>query len=251
MKYDLTCVIPLYGDNCEDTSLRMVSSLAVQKTKYKVRYLFFDDETVSEKTLEQINYLLGGRNIDFHIIASSKTSSGYKRNRGIEMSLDVSKYIWFIDQDDFLVKTDTFDIILDGLTDYPELSFAKVKFLVPDNIGEENQKIIYNIPTMPFQYIIKTEELRDLRFKIDMEYGSDIPITISLLAKGKYIKFNKDLSFQLVKEIPKFNYLLYYYNYLNTHSYMREHTYMEIDKKQKQIDDAYNVIAEVRDKYGE
>lgn len=247
--YDLTCVIPLYGENCEDTSLRMVSSLAVQKTNYKVRYLFFVDDTVSQKAIDQINYLIGGKGIEYHILASKETSSGYKRNIGIDMSLDESEFIWFIDQDDYLIKNETFDIILDSFSLYPTLNFARIMFLVPDNIGAFNEKTIYNTPTMPFQWVIRTELLRDCRFRTDVEYGSDIPITISILAKEKFIRFNKDLTFAYIKDLPRFNIVLYYYNYLNNNSYMNKHTHLEDEKKQKEIDKAYEIIAEIRDKY--
>ena len=251
MKYDLTCVIPLYGDNCENVSLKMVSSLATQETKYKIRYLFFSDKTVSDKAIEQIHYLLSGRKTEYCVIHCPDTSSGSKRNLGIQLSLDVSQYIWFIDQDDYLVKPNTFDIILDALAKYPFLNLVKIKFLAPDNITDYNQKSIYDTPTMPFLWIIKTEKLRDLRFRTDMEYGSDVPITIELLAEEGYIKFNDDetATFKYTKTIPHFEVLLYYYNYLNDHSYIRKHCLMEKDKKEKEIKAAIDVIKGIREKY--
>ena len=246
--YDLVCVVPLYGKNCEDTSLRMVSSLALQKAIHKIKYKFYYDDTVSEQTLSQIKYLLDNRNIDYDITYSELTCSGHKRNMGIKYAIENSKYIWLVDQDDYLLRNDTLEVIISICLHY-NLDIFKVSYSVPDNIGKGNEDTIRTIPTMPWQYVVRTDLLEGYAFDEVMEYGSDVPFSIRLLVMNKYMKVNKDLSVSYVKVLPAIEHKLYFYNYLNEDSYMYYHAVAGSEVKEDQREKAFAEIAKVKEEF--
>ena len=247
--YDITCVIPLYGKTCEDTSLRMVSSLALQKTDYSVKYLFYYDDTVSKDALAQIYFLFKGRNIDYDVIYSNKTCSGYKRNMGIEWAQKNSKYIWFIDQDDYLVNDDVFESTIPALLKY-NLPCIKVTYNIPDYINAFNRENILKTPTMPFQYIIRTDLIDDCRFDEDIEYGSDINYVIKFLLEQGYYKFSEDSTMlNLAKDFPTITTIQYFYNYLNENSYMNKHAVSEHKTKQEEINHAISILEKLKERF--
>lgn len=246
--YDLVCVLPLYGKNCEDVSLRMISSMALQKTTFKVKYLFYYDDTVSTKTLNQIIFLMDSRNIDYEIIKSEKTCSGYKRNLGLRYAEKNAKYVWLLDQDDYLEYEDAIDIILKYcLKENPKI--LKLLFRTPSYLDEENTKIIHSIPTMPWQYVVKTDLLDGISFKEDNEYGSDIPYSIQLLVKNGYAVVNNELTMNYVKLPPTCAIPLYYYNYLNKNSYMGNYAMFNDQDMIKQQDYGYAELRKIKEKY--
>lgn len=246
--YDLVCIVPLYGESCEDVSLRMISSLALQKTKFSVKFLFYYDNTVSKDALGQIISLFKGRHNDYDIIYSGQTCSGYKRNLGLKFAEENSKYVWLLDQDDYLLTDKVIDIALTYLLQSNDKVF-KITFRIPDYIDAENNKIIHSIPTMPWQYIIRTDLIKGYKFNENNEYGSDVPYTIRFLAMNDYIKINEDLSVTYKKMLPAVNYSLYFYNYLNPHSYMSTHLTIKEEPKHSQMDYAYSEIRKVKEEY--
>lgn len=246
--YDLVCIVPLYGENCEDVSLRMVSSLALQKTSFKVKYLFYYDSTVPKKAILQIMELLSHRNIDYDILFSEMTCSGHKRNMGLEFARKNSKYVWLVDQDDYLLRDDTIQTIL-YLCVNNNLDVFKVSYSLPDNIGEQNIKIIRSIPTMPWQYVIKTELLDGYSFNETLEYGSDVQFSIRFLAMNEYIKIAENLTIQYLRLPPAIKSNLYFYNYLNENSYMCHHAELTEGKKIVQQQEAFSEIAKIKEEY--
>ena len=246
--YDLVCVLPLYGKNCEDVSLRMISSMALQKTTFKVKYLFYYDDTVSTKTLNQIIFLMDSRNIDYEIIKSEKTCSGYKRNLGLRYAEKNAKYVWLLDQDDYLEYEDAIDIILKYcLKENPKI--LKLLFRTPSYLDEQNTKIIHSIPTMPWQYVVKTDLLDGISFKEDNEYGSDITYSIQLLVKNGYAVVNNELTVNYVELPPICAIPLYYYNYLNKNSYMGNYAMFNDQDMIKQQDYGYAELRKIKEKY--
>lgn len=246
--YDLVCVLPLYGKNCEDVSLRMISSMALQKTTFKVKYLFYYDDTVSTQALNQIVFLMDSRNIDYEIIKSEKTCSGYKRNLGLRYAEKNAKYVWLLDQDDYLEYEDSIDIILKYcLKENPKI--LKLLFRTPSYLDEQNTKIIHSIPTMPWQYVVKTDLLNGISFKEDNEYGSDIPYSIQLLVKNGYAVVNNELTMNYVELPPTCAIPLYYYNYLNKNSYMGNYAMFNDQDMIKQQDYGYAELRKIKEKY--
>ena len=243
---DLLCVIPLYGNDCERVSLRMVSSLAIQETKYDVTYLFIYDDTVSLDALINIKLLLRNSKIKFVMMKSDKQRSGYKRNKGIRYASENGfNYIWFLDQDDYIIKDNVFDPILYFLY-HNNAEVLRIGFELPDTIDEQNKKNLMITVTMPWLYIIKVELIKDYRFNEEHEYGSDVPYTIRFLANRGYIKILPDAKLRIVKEIYTSVISLYYYNYLNDNSYMGKHFHMEGSEKQEEVDYAINEILKVK-----
>lgn len=253
---DLAVIIPLYGKNCEDVSLRMISSLAIQKTKYNVEYEFYYDDTVSKSTLNQIRYLLDYRDINYNIFHCEKSASGYKRNLALEYAKENAKYVWFIDQDDYLISDYTFEYILNGLTSISGVTCLKINFAVPDKtvIGEFNYNTIIKTPTMPWLYVIRTDKLDGLYFMENMEYGSDIPYTINFLVSNGYYAFDEDgITLHQIKPFVTLNpnLPLYYYNYLNINSYMNKHAKTNGKQKEIEIEKASALLQECKDKHKE
>lgn len=244
--YDLTCIVPLYGKNCEDVSLRMVSSLALQKTRFSVKYLFYYDDTVSIHTLTQIDNLFGRRGKDYSAVYSNKTCSGHKRNLGLRFAEANSTYVWLLDQDDYLLRDDVIELILQYLNGTNGEVF-KVTFTVPDSIDEGNNQIIHSIPTMPWQYVVRTDLISGYAFNEENEYGSDVPFSIRFLVMHDYMKVNEDLSVTFKKILPAFKNSIYLYNYLNPNSYMSSHLTMKEEPKHSEMDYAYGEIRKVKE----
>ena len=246
--YDLTCVVPLYGANCEDVSLRMVSSLAIQNTNYSVKYMFYYDDTVSRKAIAQIDSLFQIHNKDYDIVYCEKSCSGYKRNKGLEYAVENSKYVWFIDQDDYLMSEYAISLILEYPLIY-NLPILRINFEIPELVNEENKKYIYGTITMPWIYIFRTDLIKKYRFGEDSEYGSDIPVTIEFLLDNGYYKFyENDIKLECIKNISYIRGKLYFYNYLNANSYMYKHAVNEGNIKDGEVDEAVNMLIKLRDR---
>ena len=248
--YDLTVILPLYGKDCEDVSLRMVSSLALQKTQFNVKYLFYFDKTVSVGAIYQIESLFRRRHPekDYDIIYSNETCSGYKRNLGLKFAEENSKYVWLVDQDDYIISDDVIEIVLKFLLGNNERAF-KISFATPDYLDEENNKIIHSIPTMPWQYIVRTDLIKGYRFREDGEYGSDVPFSIRFLVMNDYMKVNDDLTVSIKTLMPQIRNNLYFYNYLNPNSYMSTHLYKTETTKEDEREYAYSEIRKVKEEY--
>ena len=243
--YDLVCIVPLYGADCENVSLRMISSLAIQKTSYKVKYLFYYDDTVSTFAVDQVKFLMGNRKLFYDIYKVDKTCSGHKRNLGLEFAQKRSKYVWCLDQDDYLLREDAIQNILDFCLKR-NIDIFKIKYDLPGILDQENKNIISVIPTMPWQYVVRTDLINDCRFNENNEYGSDIPYSIRVLVKTGYIKINDQLSINYIKPPLSFSVSLYFYNYLNPDSYMAEHALSESSKKDHEVDYAYGELRKLR-----
>ena len=246
--YDLVCVLPLYGKDCKDVSLRMISSIALQKTKFKVKYLFYYDDSVDAEAIQQVSFLLRGRDFDIDIIHTKKSCSGYKRNLGLRYAEKNAKYVWLLDQDDYLEYEDAIDIILNYcLKENPKI--LKLLFRTPSYLDEQNTKIIHSIPTMPWQYVVRTDLLDGISFKEDNEYGSDISYSIQLLVKNKYAVINDELTMNYVELPPICSIPLYYYNYLNKNSYMGNYAMFNDQDMIKQQDYGYAELRKIKEKY--
>lgn len=246
--YDLVCIVPLYGVDCENVSLRMISSLAIQKTSYKVKYLFYYDKTVSNLAIDQVKFIMSNRDISYDVINSEQTCSGYKRNLGLDFAEKNSKYVWCLDQDDYLLREDAIQNILRTCFE-DNIDIFKIKYNLPDIIDEQNRNIISVIPTMPWQYVVRTDLIDDCRFNEENEYGSDIPYSIKLLVKTGYIKVNDKLTINYLKLPKTFSISLYFYNYLNPLSYMTEHATAQSDKKNKEVEYALGELRKLREQY--
>ena len=243
--FDLTCVIPLYGDTCEQVSLRMIASLAVQQTRYNVHYMFMYDNTVPLSVMKNIGCLLSGKQQFDFVNCADKTCSGYKRNTGLKIAVETSNYVWFLDQDDYLVRDDTFEIILDSCYQH-NFNAIQIRFTVPDTLDNYNKNVILKTPTMPWKYIYKTSNIADYRFEEDCEYGSDIPMTIRYLAENNHMKFNEDLTLNIYNPIPMLKPVMYFYNYLNANSHMYTFAEKTTDEQKAPIEHAYEIMGRIK-----
>ena len=239
--YDLGIILPLYGNDCAVVSDKMVKSLFYQKIEnHKVKYVFFYDKTVqSEAIVNIINNELISRNpnisIELHY-TGEHTASGYKRNIGIQRCSDC-KYMWLVDQDDFIIYNDAVEKLLDCIEERPDEPVFKLTFSIPEQVAKmPNGKAIFGIPTMPWQYVFKYDEVKNYRFAENCEYGSDIPVTIYFLVDHGYYKIENEQgsmsygknSLSTVK-IP-----IYFYNYLNPNSCLGQNN-LELNNMAKEI----------------
>ena len=208
-EYELTFIIPLYGENCFTTSAKMAMSLALLKTTKKVRFLFFHDDTVPTEAIDQILQLFKlHRQPTVEVVTCfvNNPRSGYKRNRGIDICTSDSKLIWFIDQDDMLLFEDldpvintALEMLIDGNKPLIKVPFQSLDItFATTNIN--------TVITMPWQYIFNVDLVKDYKFDETTEMGSDVPFVIKIIED--YLKDEK------TDEIPSFVSPMYFYNYL-------------------------------------
>lgn len=219
--YDLVCVLPLYGSDLKNC-INMAASLAKQNfDNYEVFYKIYYDDTVNSSVIDTIDMMFKNCEVELYDFEyCENTHSGYKRNKGLEFALaNEIPYIWFIDQDDYLIYEDTFKGIVEHFKEEPE-DIIRVKFNIPYFVGEKNTAIIYNTVTMPWQYIFKTTELKNYRFNETIEYGSDIPVTVFYLIDKGYLEQNEYNKFAWKQGMPTTIGQVYFYNYLNVRSVM-------------------------------
>lgn len=222
MNYKLICVIPLYK-----TTSRLVMPLIASLTRHNgsnlVFYKFYYDDTVPQKILSLIKEILiacqtGTYGFDFEYCKNSH--SGYKRNLGIQYALKYNiKYIWFIDQDDWLLEPFVFDSAIQAL-EQNNTPIIRVDFDVPKNLGDFNIKTIKGTATMPWQYVFEVESIKDYKFSETIEYGSDISFVIFYLLDHKYLIQEDVNKFYWINMMPLSKIPLYFYNYLNSSSVM-------------------------------
>ena len=153
-----------------------------------------------------------------------------------------------MDQDDYLMREDAVDIILRYCLEHNTDVF-KIFYSLPDNLSEGNREGILKTATMPWQYIVRTDIIDDCYFKEDIEYGSDIPYTIKMLVKNKYMTVLDNLNVKFIKLPTYCNQSLYFYNYLNQNSYMNYHTASGQSNKNKQINEAFIELQKIKDEY--
>ena len=140
--YDLGLILPLYGRECCITAERMVRSIFSQKLeKYKVKCVIFYDKTVpSEALVCIVNDLSIFRNTNLSVemhYTGEITSSGYKRNLGVECCSDC-EYIWFVDQDDSILYQNTIEKLFEEIDKTGKKEVYKMKFKIPESISKKS-----------------------------------------------------------------------------------------------------------------
>lgn len=218
MKFDLICIIPLFGYNCGRVASRMCASLASIVTTKKIKIVFIYDKTVSIQsllTILQIMQSVNNKNLSTEIIFSDKTSSGYKRNLGIEKYHSQCKLIWLLDQDDWLLP-DYFDEIIDIAQETIDAGNPCIMIPFQRPVLDHILTNIDSVMTMPWQYIYDPEVAIKYKFDETIEMGSDIPFVVGILT-------DYDLYDPITSHIRaiRFDKPIYYYNYMNNNSESR------------------------------
>ena len=218
--YDLTFILPLYGENFFTTSLMMFSSLLRIRTSKSINVLVFYDETTPIESIDYIEQLIEqckSKNISFEFIFSENTHSGYKRNKGIEKASENSKYIWLIDQDDWLLieEIDKLILLADELIEKEKRPLVRIDFQRQTLVGAKTN--IDEVLSMPWQYIIDAKIAAKYKFDETVEMNSDVPFIFGII-EGENIT-----------ELMKTNDAMYYYNYLSPDS--ESYKWFVTDKK--------------------
>lgn len=222
MSYQLLCVIPLYKTTPK-LIMPLISSLARYDGTNLVFYKFYYDDTVPEKVISLMREILitcqiGNYGFDFEYCQNPH--SGYKRNRGVEYAIKYNiPYIWFIDQDDWITETFAFNSVIEVLNQY-DFPFIKINFTIPNYIDEYNAKTIKAVATMPWQYVFRTDEIKNYKFSEEIEYGSDIPFVIFYLLDKNYLRQDGINNFTWINSPVMLGASIYFYNYLNSSSVM-------------------------------
>lgn len=214
MRYDLICIIPLYGENCGRVSSRMCASISSAVTTKKIKIVFIYDSTVSVQSLFTINQIMTStkNTYDIEYVFSGLSSSGYKRNYGIRYYSDSCDLIWLLDQDDWLL-IDDFDPIIDIAKETIESGQPCIKIPFQRPINEEVYTNIDEVLSMPWQYIYNPQVAKKYKFDEDIEMGSDIPFVVGILVDNNLYNYETGKLSAIT-----FNKYIYYYNYLNPYS---------------------------------
>lgn len=218
MEFDLICIIPLFGYDCGRVASRMCASLTSIVTTKQIKIVFIYDMTVSVQslfTILQIMKSVENKNISMDFIFSEKTSSGYKRNLGIDKYHSHCKLIWLLDQDDWLLS-DSFDNIIDVALE--TINSGNPCIMVPFQrpIIDGLYTNIDTVLSMPWQYIYNPQVASNYRFDETIEMGSDIPFVIGILTDYNLY----DPITGSIKAI-RYDKPIYYYNYMNVNSESR------------------------------
>lgn len=182
---DLSIIIPLYKSTKQQI-LPLISSYAnqyfLEENNLTIELLFMTDDTFSEKDIvDFIKEILGDYkcyDLKFHHCLN--TSSGYKRNLGIEIAN--GKYVWFNDQDDWLTNQVSLINIIKYLRNNPNKQHIVI---LPNKIDEIPDAIV-----RPWMHILDKQFAKQFKFAEDKEWGADAEFILPLLQYEK-VEYNE------------------------------------------------------------
>ena len=190
---DLSVIIPVF--NLEHYIGRMIESLQSQDLgDYKVEYI-----AVLNNCTDRSEEIIRASGIFSKVLFCEEQGCGCARNVGIDHA--EGKYIWFMDGDDWLLRDDAIKYLLDHVDGRP---IMRIPF--------ESDAYHAEYFSMVWQYIIKREEVKDLRFR-QRQPGEDDDYMRRVLERTGY-------QAALFKYVPALDKPLYYYNYLRAGSNM-------------------------------
>ena len=190
---DLSVIIPVF--NLEHYIGRMIESLQSQDLgDYKVEYI-----AVLNNCTDRSEEIIRASGIFSKVLFCEEQGCGCARNVGIDHA--EGKYIWFMDGDDWLLRDDAIKYLLDHVDGRP---IMRIPF--------ESDAYHAEYFSMVWQYILKREDVKDLRFR-QRQPGEDDDYMRRALERTGY-------QAALFKYVPALDKPLYYYNYLRAGSNM-------------------------------
>ena len=184
---DLSLIIPCH--NLEEYIQPLLNSLLIQKTKYQVEYIFVLDDC-SDRTQDIIEK---SGLTNYSIMTCNVNSCGLARNIGLEQA--IGEYIWFVDGDDWLLETNTFDLILDTMK---ELKAYRLQLLFKSDTFKLDSTV------MVWRHVFLKQFLDGIRF-VRIPHSEDVLFMRAV--EGKEIRLLGN------PKIYQLNIPVYYYNY--------------------------------------
>ena len=190
---DLSIIIPVF--NLEHYIGKMIESLKAQDLgDYSVEYI-----AVLNNCTDRSEEIIRESGIFSKLLFCEEQGCGCARNVGYEEA--EGEHIWFLDGDDWLLRDDAIKYILDHIDGRP---IMRVPFM-SDAYHSECFGMVW-------QYVIKREEVSDIRFR-KVQPAEDEDYMRKVLGKIGY-------QASLWKYVPALDKPLYYYNYLRAGSNM-------------------------------
>lgn len=227
---DISIIVPIY--NSEKTINKCIDSL-LNQTKKELEFIIINDGS-TDNTHDIISKIKDDRIKYFN---NKNQGIGKTRNFGIEKSS--SKYIMFLDSDDYLVndaceklfneieKRDLDILVFDYFNDLDGKIEENKIIDFEDGSLKDNSSIITNINLAAWNKIYKKEIIKNIKFDEQLKY-EDVPFVLkSLKESNKIGKLNDNL--------------LYYYIHQNSETTVRD----------KRIFDIFKILDDVRNYYKE
>ena len=202
---DISIVVPIY--NAEAYLNKCIDSL-INQTKKNIEIILVNDGSTDKS--EEIIKSYKDKRIKYY--KNKNKGIGYTRNFGIDKSN--SKYIMFLDSDDYLdvnaceklfnkIEKDSSDVVVSDFiithngTEKKEVinDFKKTNL-------DKNSSIILNINLSPWNKIYSSKLIKDnnIRFPEDIKY-EDVLFVLECLDKANNIsKLNKALNYYIVRD---------------------------------------------------
>lgn len=192
---DISIIIPVY--NLERFLQPMLTSLAAQDLgEYTAQIIF-----VLNNCTDNSEGVIRDSGLDCTIINCTTQGCGPARNAGLDIA--TGRYIWFMDGDDWLTRSDAIRLVLDSAT-AEDLDILRIPF--------DSDLYLYDYFSMVWQYLLKREFVKELRFP-DYQPAEDDAYMSAVLMKSGRSRFT-------YKTLPFVNKALYFYNYLREGSNM-------------------------------
>jgi len=199
---DISIIVPIY--NAEKYIKKCLDSI-INQTKKEIEIILINDG--STDNTENIIKEYKDKRIKY--FKNTNHGIGYTRNFGIDKS--TSKYIMFLDSDDYLEKTaceelfkkaekDNLDIVISDFYKVYEDRIEEIKLpSFKDSSLKENPNIITEYLN-PWAKLYNSKLVKDnnIKFVEDLKY-EDAPFVIEALDKAKKIgKVNKPLNYYVI-----------------------------------------------------
>ena len=174
---DLSIIVPAY--NSENTIKKCTESVIGQETSYDYELIIVNDGSTdnTRSIIEEYN--------DKHLLLVNQDNRGFSgaRNRGIDESS--GKYIMFLDSDDYLIGNCIelmMNNIINNNADITQASFVFdyenasgiSKYILNDQVEENNQRKMVSNPGYPWAKIYKRELFNNIRFPLNVWFEDTI-----------------------------------------------------------------------------
>ena len=202
---DISVIVPIY--NSEAYLDKCITSL-INQTKKDIEIILVNDGSTDKS--EEIIKSYKDERIKYY--KNKNKGIGYSRNFGIDKSN--SKYIMFLDSDDYLdihaceelykkIKKDSSDVVVSDFikshngTD----EIIKIKDFKKTNLNK-NSNILLDINLSPWNKIYSSKLIKDnnIRFSEDVKYEDVLFVLICLDKANNISKLNKALNYYIVRD---------------------------------------------------
>ena len=202
---DISIIVPIY--NAEAYLNKCIDSL-INQTKKSIEIILVNDGSTDKS--EEIIKSYKDKRIKYY--KNKNKGIGYTRNYGIDKSN--SKYIMFLDSDDYLdinaceklfnkIEKDSSDVVVsDFIINHNGTEKIEVINDFKKTNLDKNSSIILDINLSPWNKIYSSKLIKDnnIRFPEDIKY-EDVLFVLACLDKAKNIsKLNKALNYYVVRD---------------------------------------------------